>query len=414
LSRNQSFFTIELDGKKDLQLETWSISGSEDAAASVEVTFDALRYPEAAALASKSIESKEEPLQFRGNLTMPTANRQRKIKYNLVLVGVKWPYKQQITLSCIVKQFTFDRPLALRSAQEINDSLGGNLTGDLGEIIGTVVKPGLIKRQLPGKKVVQRPDGSLLVIGQNNGQEVVVRNLPVPGDCIKYELGIRQGQEKQVASQVEVNNANPLVNAVTGSSGSPVAKAKDSSTPANVAKILYAHCRAAGLSDLEARAIVAYHCTECGSYQDWNKIQNGGLSSGIFQWTQNGCEQITNFKGNTNAEKYAFLKANINNADLQCSALLEYRRIWTARGSVKYYKAQVQRQLASVLSNDPLKIEYMAWAGVALYPGSVVTVPSGQGVFDRRVGSNNPTLREMVTGKYKLEHGIREMQRLLS
>jgi hypothetical protein len=305
--------------------------------------------------------------------------------------------------------------LALRSPDQISDALGERLYGDLGEIVGNVVKPGLVRKALPkGTKLQQQPDGRLLVLGTSNGQDVVIRTLPYAAWCIKFELGTKIGNAKEAANQVEASNANPLTNSVTGSEGAPVKEQAGEGKDKEVAKYIYKKARAAGISDPEARAIVAYHVSECNSYRDWDKIQNGGKSSGILQWTRDGCENISVFAGTSNAERYAYCKANITNLSMQTTGLLQYRDLQIQRGNYEPYKIAVQRHLASTLGNDPLKMAILAYAGIVYYPSVAKQRGSSAATFDYREGSNNITLREYITGQYKLNFCIKEVRRLLS
>jgi N-acetylmuramoyl-L-alanine amidase len=407
-SRNQSSFDIYFEATRPIEPVSWSISNGEDAAGMIEAVFDARRYPETAELCRQAALQKQgEPLQFRARLRNSGSN----IDYNLVLVGVKYPYQEQVTLSAIVKQYVFDRPLALRDPAQIKAATGNNILGDLDSIAGLVVKPGRVAQQIKkGKKVVQTPSGRVLIVGQNNGIDVIVRELPFPADCIKYDFGVRAGNEKELANQAEVNNANPLArNAVTGEGGKVAAPDKTKGINASyIAKTIYRAFVAAGYSDLTARAVVAYHLTEAGTdYGLWNKVGNGGRSAGLLQYTQDGTEGISALKGNSNAEKYAFLVANINNLDLQVTGLVQYRRLQEQRGYERQFRAKLN-QLPE--ARDQLQQEFMVHAGLVYYPAfSLKANP-----WDSKIGSNNITLRQVATGKYKMNFVIPIMQKLLN
>lgn len=406
-TRNQTEFKLLFNGVKLVTPLTWSISVGEDAAGTIECAVDAREYPEVSRLVVNAAAAQDgEPLQFKGRLFLSGVP---KIDYSLVLAGVRYPYQELVQISAVVKQYTFDRPLALKDTKAVTQATGGKVSGDTGAIVGKVVKPGLFGTQLKklNRSVVQKPDGTLLIVAQNQGENTIVRTLPLPGDTIKYDFGVAQNDEKSLANQSEVNNSDPTASAVTGGSPAKPIDVKDDDDVI-VAKKLY-NAVSARYGDVIGRAAVAYHCTECNSYKDARKIQNGGNSSGILQWTVDGCEQIAVLKGNTNRAKYEYLKQNINNVEMQITGLLQFHDLWTKRGAVANYRSKLP--LLGGLVPDPLRKEFMVWAGTMYYPGFGVTK---ENPWDSRIGSNNITLRQVATGKYKMEFALKEMQRLLS
>jgi hypothetical protein len=277
---------------------------------------------------------------------------------------------------------------------------GGKIIGKFNPITGKEesIKPEIATKALKKYNPRLQPNGDVILDSKTAETKRPTRFIPHPDQCIKYESGSKVSDRKEAVNQAETGGK-------TNQPATPVKANANDDEAKRAAKAVY-NAALATFGDAEmAKVAAAYHMTECNNYKDWNTTKNS-YNAGILQWTLDGCDGIKVFTGKSIQEKYAYIRANINNLDLQISGLKEY---WGFRSAAYARWKSSGSELEGKFK--PIEIKYLTYAGMIIYPNAHQVIKSS--VFDFRKG-NNPTVREMATGRYKMPYAFANIDALLA